>query len=85
MEQRSDCPGVVRRIVEIAAHWNSFHLADDEFAARATVQKAREVLGTIELMEVREAEQRELARKAGLPGWSASERICSDGRRSSCS
>lgn len=66
VEQRPDCRGLVRRIVEIAAHWNSFHLADDEFAARAAVQKAREVLGTIELMEAREAEQRELARKAEI-------------------
>ena len=33
---------VVRTLIEIAATWNSFHLADDEFAARATVQKARE-------------------------------------------
>jgi hypothetical protein len=63
IEKRSDCSGVVRAMIEIAAHWSSFHLADDEFAARATVQKAREVLGTIELMEAREAEQRELARK----------------------
>ena len=53
----------MRAIIEIAANWSSFHLAEDEFAARATVQKAREVLGTIELMEAREAEQRELARK----------------------
>lgn len=30
---------------------------------RATVQKARELLGTIELMEAREAQQREIARK----------------------
>ena len=63
MEKRTDCSGVVRAIIEIAANWSSFHLADDEFAARATVQKAREIMGTIELMEARETEQRELARK----------------------
>jgi hypothetical protein len=34
VEHRPDGRGVVRRIVEIAAHWTSFHLADDEFAAR---------------------------------------------------
>lgn len=56
----------VRRIIEVAARWSSFHLADDEYAARATVQKARELLGTIELMEAREAKQRELARKEEL-------------------
>jgi hypothetical protein len=63
VERRPDCAGVVRRIIEIAAGWSSFHLAEDEFAARATVQKAREVLGTVEMMEAREAKQRELARK----------------------
>jgi len=63
VETRTDCAGVVRRIIEIAAGWSSFHLADDEFAARAAVQKAREVLGTVKLMEAREAKQQELARK----------------------
>lgn len=66
IEKRTDCPGAVRAIIKIAAHWSKFHLAEDEFAARATVQKAREILGIIELMEVREAEQRELARKEAL-------------------
>lgn len=55
--------GIFRRLVEIAAGWTSLHLSDDEYAARATVQKARELLGIIETMEVREAKQRELARK----------------------
>lgn len=66
VEKRPDSTGVVRAIVEIAANWNNFHLADDEFAARATVQKAREVLGTLQLMEAREAKQRELARQGEL-------------------
>jgi hypothetical protein len=66
LEERGTCAQVVRNIIEIAANWSSFHLAEDEFAARATVQKAREVLGTIELMEAREAKQRELARKEEL-------------------
>jgi hypothetical protein len=66
LEKRSDCTGVVRSVVNIAAKWNNFHLADDEFAARATVQKAREVLGTIQLMEAREAKQRELGRQEEL-------------------
>lgn len=61
--KRPDSPVVLRSLIEIAAHWTSFHLADDEFAARAVVQKARELLGTIELMEAREAEQRALAQK----------------------
>ena len=40
-----------------------YHLAADEYAARATVRKAREIMGTIEMMEAREARQRELARR----------------------
>lgn len=52
----------VRRLVEIAAAWNSFHLADNEYAARATVQKARELLGVIETMEAREEAAREASR-----------------------
>jgi hypothetical protein len=63
LEKRPDSSIVLRSLIEIAAHWTSFHLADDEFAARAVVQKARELLGTIELMEAREAEQRALAQK----------------------
>ncbi len=63
LEQRGLSKSTVRNMIEIASGWSSFHLADDEFAARATVQKAREVLGNLELMEVREAKQRELARK----------------------
>ncbi|MBX3482399.1 hypothetical protein [Phenylobacterium sp.] len=33
---------VVRRIIEIAADWQDFHLAQDEYRARSVVQKARE-------------------------------------------
>lgn len=66
LEKRTDFQNVLRSIVEIVAHWSSFHLADDEFVARATVQKARELLGTIELMEAREAKQQEIARKEEL-------------------
>ena len=57
---------ISRKRRRVAAQWSSFHLAKDEYAARATVQKARELLGTIELMEAREAKQRELARKEEL-------------------
>ncbi len=66
LEKRADCQGAIRRIIEIASNWSSFHLADDEFAARATVQKAREMLGTLGMMEAREAKQRELARMEEL-------------------
>ena len=66
VDQRGLGPSVVRSLIQIAANWSSFHLADDEYVARATVQKAREILGTIELHEAREAKQRELARKEEL-------------------
>lgn len=66
MQNRDDFSRIIRNIVEIAANWSSFHLADDEYAARATVQKAREIMGTIQLMEAREAKQRELARNEEL-------------------
>jgi hypothetical protein len=65
-EKREECGSCVRRIVEIAATWSNFHLAADEYAARATVQKAREMLGIIETMEAREAKARELARQEEL-------------------
>lgn len=63
IEKRDDCSGTIRSIIEIAANWSSFHLAEDEFVARATVQKAREMIGTIESKEAREAEHRETIRK----------------------
>ncbi len=63
LEVRPDCSAVARRLIEIATQWTEFHLAEDEFQARATVQKAREVLGTIQVMEAREAEEFEKARQ----------------------
>jgi hypothetical protein len=61
--KRSELTGITRRIIEIAAEWDGFHLADDEYAARATVQKARELVGIIQTMDAREARSRELARE----------------------
>jgi hypothetical protein len=66
LEERGDSRPIVRAIIKVAADWSDFHLAQDEFAARATVQKAREVHGTIELMQAREAKQRAIARKQEL-------------------
>lgn len=66
IENRDDCDKIMHRMIEIAANWSNFHLAHDEFQARATVQKARELMGTIELMDAREAKIRELARKEEL-------------------
>jgi hypothetical protein len=66
VDERGDGRLVVRNLIEIASSWSSFHLAQHEYEARATVQKAREIMGTIELMEARESKQRELARKEEL-------------------
>jgi len=65
-ENRSSARTAVRRIVEIAASWSSFHLAKDEYAARATVHKARELLDIVQTMEAREALARETARQEEL-------------------
>lgn len=57
---------IIRNLIRIAAEWDHFHLADDEYKARATTQKARELLHEIELMEAREERQREIARRQEL-------------------
>lgn len=52
---------VVRRLVELAAGWSAFHLAQDEYKARAVVQKARELAGTLAAEETRERGEQERA------------------------
>lgn len=69
-EKQLGAQSAIRRIVEIAATWSSFHLADNEYVARATVQKARELFGIIETMEAREARAREIARQEELARFS---------------
>lgn len=46
----------IKSIIKIASSWDKFYLADKEYSARGTVQKAREVLNTIEIMEASEAQ-----------------------------
>ena len=53
----------MRSIIKTASEWNQFHLSDDEYEARATVQKAREVLGILDLWEEKESKEREQARE----------------------
>lgn len=65
-KQHPGASGVPRKIVEIAANWSSYHLAKEELIARGTVQMARKILGTIELMEVQETQRREQERKEEL-------------------
>lgn len=54
---------VIRKIIDIAASWTSFHLANNEYDARAIVQKARELAGTIAETDAREKERHEIAAK----------------------
>lgn len=66
---------VVRKIIEIAADWNDFHLAQDEYRARSVVQKARDMVGSLQEMAAREhlevqrrRREAELAREAVVQG-----------------
>ena len=63
--EREDKEGaVVRKLLEIAAGWTAFDLAQDEYKARAVVQKARELAGTLAEADAREkAEQERGARE----------------------
>ena len=47
-------PVVVRKLLELTAGWNAFHLAHDEYKARALVQKAREMSGVLADADARE-------------------------------
>ncbi|ASA23370.1 hypothetical protein [Paenibacillus donghaensis] len=54
LEEKPENQKSIRKIISIGAHWSQFHLAGNEMQARATVQKAREVLNLIEIMEEKE-------------------------------
>lgn len=49
----------IRKLIDIAASWNAYDLAQDEYKARAVVQKARELRGALA-----EADARRLKRSA---------------------
>ncbi len=49
----ADAP-VIRKLISIAAQWDAFHLAQDEYKARAVVQKARELSGVLAEADARE-------------------------------
>lgn len=55
---------VVRKLVTIAAEWSAFHLAQDEYKARAVVQKARELRGVLAGADARERAAAEALREA---------------------
>src|SRR5215831_11306681 len=50
---------VVRKMVDLAANWKSFHLADNEYDARAVVQKARELAGVLAAADEKERAEHE--------------------------
>ncbi|MEK3742408.1 hypothetical protein ACTID9_07195 [Brevibacillus fluminis] len=56
LDNKSEYQKNIRKIISIGANWSQYHLADNEMQARATVQKAREVLNLIEIMEEKDAE-----------------------------
>lgn len=55
---------VIRNIVGIAADWSAFHLAQNEYQARAVVQKAREMRGVLAEADARERAEAEARREA---------------------
>lgn len=57
LTKQGTADAVVRSLIRIAAKWNSFHLADDEYKARAVAQKAQELLGILENADARAREQ----------------------------
>jgi hypothetical protein len=54
---------IVINIIKLTSKWTNFDLADDEFAARATVQKAIELMNNIESIEAINIRQDELTKK----------------------
>lgn len=55
---------VIRSIIDIAAEWSAFHLAQNEYQARAVVQKAREMRGVLAEADARERAEAEARRNA---------------------
>jgi len=77
LDKRPDGRMCLRRMIKIAAEWHGYHVAEREYEARATVQKAREILGAIDpidLMEARAAQVRDLAKQEELARLEEEER-----------
>ena len=51
----------IRKLIDIAASWNAYDLAQDEYKARAVVQKARELRGALAEADAREKAEEERA------------------------
>ncbi|NLH80916.1 MAG: hypothetical protein GX458_08760 [Phyllobacteriaceae bacterium] len=54
---------VIRQIIERAANWEDFHLAQDEYRARSVSQKAREMVGVLHDLAARERIEAERRRE----------------------
>jgi hypothetical protein len=52
---------MVRKLIDLAAKWDAYHLADNEYEARAVVQKARELVGVLTAAEEKEKAELERA------------------------
>ncbi|SLJ91205.1 restriction endonuclease [Novosphingobium mathurense] len=63
---------VISALIDIAANWDAFHLAADEYKARAIVQKARELQGVLGAHARKEHEAQE-ARRAQATARQAAE------------
>ncbi len=50
---------VVRKIIDLVAEWDAYHLANDEYEARAVVMKAREMKGVLAEADAREVAEQE--------------------------
>jgi hypothetical protein len=50
---------VIRKIIDLAADWEAFDLAQDEYKARAITQKARSLKGILAEMDAREKVEQE--------------------------
>ncbi len=61
LEKQPDGTKIVRAIIKIAIHWPNerYYLAKDEHKARATVQQARALSGSIQLIEDQESREQE--------------------------
>lgn len=54
LARRGEDQTVIRKLIKLAAEWTAFHLAQDEYKARAVVQKARELYGVLSEADERE-------------------------------
>lgn len=61
LERQGKDAAVIRSLLKMAAEWTSFDLAQDEYKARAVVQKAREIMGVLADADEREKAERDRA------------------------